>query len=77
MKYYIDYRFIVAGRIQPNDVIEDDERPRFGFYWWFFIPNFNSNGGRFGQDECVYFSLNFLCFSFGLTFYPKLKNNKR
>lgn len=59
--------FVVAGKISPNDSIEDFENPKFGRYWWFWKPCTTWNGGDFNKKECIDFSICWLCFSLGFT----------
>jgi len=70
----ISFSFVKAGRVQPDDIIDEWERPRFGFYWWFWIPYYHSNGGRFRRGECVDMNLKWFCYSVGVIIWnnPKL-----
>ena len=55
-----------SGRVMANDDIDYNfERPRFGFYWWFWLPRIKWNGGKFGRDACVDFNVMWLCFWVG------------
>lgn len=70
MKYKITVSKVIAGRVKPDDYIGEEENPRFGFYWWFWLPKYTSNGGRFRMGECVDVGLIWLCFSVGVIFWP-------
>jgi hypothetical protein len=70
MGYRITAGFGMAGRVSPNDIIEDWESPKFGFYWWFWLPFFKSNGGSLRRRECVDIGVNIFCFWAGVTFWP-------
>jgi len=77
MKYKVTVSTVMAGKIVPNDIIEDWESPKFGRYWWFWSPCFNSNGGKFKRGDCVDFSVQWLCLSLGLTFWPQGERTER
>ena len=67
----INFSFVIAGRVQPDDKIDPDEYPRYGFYWWFWIPELNHNGAKFSNPEqCFGLDLLFLCFSVGFILWP-------
>ena len=73
----INFSFVVAGRIKPYDEIGADENPKFGFYWWFWMPEINTNGAKLlNPDQCYDISLLFLCFSFGFILWP-IKNHHK
>jgi len=75
MKYNVTISKVMAGRVQPDDIIDHDfENPKYGFYWWFWVPRYRSNGGKFTYDQVVDVSIQWLCFSVGLIFWP---NNNR
>lgn len=67
MQRKLHFSWVVAGRVRPSDVIEDFENPRFGFYWWFWLPHVAWNGGKFLKKQTVDFSIMWLCFSVGFT----------
>jgi hypothetical protein len=74
MKYKVTISKVMAGRVRSDDIIDYDfEKPRYGFYWWFWLPRYMSNGGKFRRGECVDASLQWLCFSIGLIFWPQSK----
>ncbi len=63
--------FVVAGR-STNEKFEQWEldsphRPRFGRNWWFWLPSFTTNGGRFKSHQNTDISFRWLCFSMSLT----------
>jgi len=70
MKYRMTISKGIAGRVKSSDNIEDFENPRYGFYWWFWVPDFSSNGGSKKRREVIDISANWLCFWFGLIFWP-------
>lgn len=70
MKYKPTFRVGMAGKVGPNDIIEEWERPRFGRFWWFWVPSFGWNGGRFSRGEIVDTGVKWLCFWFDVTFWP-------
>jgi len=76
MKYKFNVSKVIAGRVRPDDIIEDFENPMYGFYWWFWMPQYQSNGGKFKKGQCVDVSVFWLCFSLGLIFWPQTKVNK-
>lgn len=53
--------------------LQQNTRPRYGRYWWFWIPNLKSNGGKFDFTDCVDINFHFLCFWLSLTFFPNKK----
>lgn len=61
----------IAGRIAKDDIIEDFENSRYGFYWWFWLPVYMSNGGSIKRREVVDISVSFLCFWCGVILWPK------
>jgi hypothetical protein len=70
MGYRVTVSGVRAGRIAPDDTMGDWERPRFGFYWWFWVPALKSNGGKFSRRECVDINFHIFCFSASVTFWP-------
>ena len=59
--------FVMAGKVCPDDVLEESERPCFGRYWWFWLPRFSTNGGTFRRkDWWVTFQAQWLCFGVDL-----------
>lgn len=74
MDYKITFNWGRAGRVRQDDVIEDFEEPRFGFYWWLWLPVFNHNNGIMKNREVVDVSLTWLCFWAGFTLWPRRKN---
>ena len=67
------FSFVAAGSAKGWEFLEEDltayYRPRFGRCWWFWIPEFRSNGGKFKANEVTDMSLLWLCFSASLTVY--------
>ena len=55
--------------------LDAKSRPRFGRYWWFWLPNLFTNGGRFNAGETTDIVLQWLCFSLSLTVYTRRKRN--
>lgn len=71
MRYGATFCNVMAGRIKPSDIIDYTyEKPKFGFYWWFWKPTWKTNGGKFKREEVVDVSVMWLCFSIGLIFWP-------
>ncbi len=71
MDYHATVSKVIAGRVRHDGVIDYSfEQPRFGFYWWFWLPRYQSNGGKFKRQEVVDVSIQWLCFSIGLIFWP-------
>ena len=67
------FSFVIAGSSKNSNFeqweLESNHRPRFGRNWWFWVPYFNNNGGKFRKGLTTDVSLNFLCFSVGVTWY--------
>lgn len=70
MSYKITISRGMAGRVSKSDIIEDFENPKYGFYWWFWKPEYQSNSGKFKRNECVDVDVKWLCFWFGFVFWP-------
>ncbi len=70
MKYKLTIGKGVSGKVLPDDVIEDFERPKFGRYWWFWLPRLKWNKGRFSRGEIVDTGVMWLCFWLDFTFWP-------
>lgn len=70
MGYRVTISKGIAGRVVAADNIEDFEQPKYGFYWWFWLPKFDSNGGSRKRREVVDVSATWLCFWFGFIFWP-------
>ena len=69
-RQYVGYVSVgMAGKVMPNDQIEDWESPKFGRYWWFWTPSFRSNKGKFKLSQNVDYNFHFLCFWLSFTFY--------
>lgn len=63
--------FVVAGK-SANEKFEQWEldsphHPRFGRNWWFWLPSFKTNGGRFKPHQNTDINFRWLCFSLSLT----------
>lgn len=67
--YIAHLSFVRSGRVMDDDTFADEEGPRYGFYWWFWLPKVKYNGGKFSCQHCVDYGINWLCFHVGLTFY--------
>lgn len=67
--------FVMSGSSKGNafeqQELESTHRPRFGRNWWFWVPAITSNSGKFGKDECTNVDIYWLCFSLGLTVFPR------
>lgn len=66
--------FVAAGS-SNGSVFEQWElaskaRPRFGRNWWYWLPDFSTNGGKFKSDECTDINFSWFCFCFSLTVFP-------
>ena len=64
---------LMAGKT-TNEVFEEWElqskhRPRFGRNWWFWMPSFRTNGGRFRCYETTDMAFNWLCLGISFTVY--------
>ena len=44
-------------------------RPRFGRCWWFWLPKFSTNGGRFKPHQNTDWQIHWLCWVVSLTVY--------
>lgn len=60
----------MAGRHGTNYVPLSGETPRFGFYWWCWLPDIVWNEGRFSRGEVVDVNFIWLCFWCSVTFWP-------
>ena len=60
-----------AGRVRPGDEFEEWERPRFGFYWWLWLPQLHWNGGLPWRNDNIDVSLNWLCFWAGFVVWSR------
>ena len=47
------------------------EPPRMGHCWWFWLPRVHGNGGRPWRREVLDFSIQWLCFGWNFTLWPK------
>ena len=67
--------FGVAGRLPKDEDVAYwrclGNNPRFGFYWWRWLPRLGWNGGKLNWDDVVDIYIMWLCFNFGLTLWPK------
>lgn len=70
MKYKLTLSTGMAGRVSPDDNITEDECPRYGFYWWYYIPHISSNGGLISHNKIVNVSFFWLCFWVDFIFWP-------
>ncbi len=66
--------FVRAGKYaelneSKESLIEQGGNPKFGFYWWYWFPSLNYNGGSFFKKQCVDIGLRWLCYSAWLIFY--------
>ena len=73
----IGYEFLwginKSGLMADADSRLDFPNSRHGFYWWFWLPRFHGNGGKFGRDVCIDWTFNFLCYSLNFTFFKGRK----
>jgi hypothetical protein len=60
----------MAGRCSPEEAREQAKYcsppPRFGRFWWFWLPTPQWNGGLPWRDVCTDVTLKFLCFGVNL-----------
>lgn len=73
MSYRISWSIGVADKIPPGETVEFDvygQTPRFGRWWWFWLPMVNHNDGKFSRREVVDWTLCWLCFAVNVTFWP-------
>ena len=73
IKDNIFFGVVIAGKT-TNEVFEQWEleskhRPRFGRYWWFWMPSISNNGGGFRKNKTTDISFRWLCVSVYLTVY--------
>ena len=64
----------MAGRDYDGTPVEalcEGQKPRFGFWWWYWVPTIHKNQGRLIRRECIDVSLHWLCFWVCLTGFPK------
>lgn len=57
------------GSVFEQWELESKSRPRFGRNWWFWLPSYNWNGGKFKNYENTDISILWLCFSVSITVY--------
>ena len=77
MGYRITLSVGKSDRIKLGDTIEElFKESKYGFYWWFWKPRLNYNGGKFKYRECIDIGINWLCFWIGVTFWPLSKSNR-
>ncbi len=72
--YKVSFMGGCAGRVQPGDKNPDGssaEGRNLGFYWWFWLPSFSHNNGRFSKQECVDLSVHWFAFYAHLIFFPE------
>jgi len=75
MRYRLTFSFGGAGKVEPNEVLDkfslcEGQTPRFGFYWWYWLPNWNYNGGRPSRCEVLDFSFHWLRWWGAVTAWP-------
>lgn len=78
-KYRMSFSAGKSGRLSPDEkigteweLIKEEGYTRYGFYWWFWIPSFSRNDGRFSmEDQCVHFDIHLFCFWATLYFWRK------
>jgi hypothetical protein len=67
------FGFTVAGSSKGETFTEEElqskYRPRFGRNWWYWLPTFRSNGGRFRSYENTDINFHWLCFAMWITIY--------
>jgi len=69
-------QLVVAGRICRGFPPPVPRYARFGFYWFFYVPRLCWNGGRFGRNECVDVTLQWLRWSLSFTAYQPTKRGR-
>ena len=68
---------VVAGSSKGNTFeqweLDAKTRPRFGRNWWYWLPSFGWNGGKFKKHENTDISFYWFCFVFNVTLYARQK----
>ena len=57
-----------AGKVVPGST--PTERFSLGYYWWYWLPDAHTNGGRLHRNEVVDCTVYWLCFWMGFTLWP-------
>ena len=52
------------------------DKPRFGYNWFYILPNISWNKGNPLKKQVVDIRFAWLCFCFGFTLYPSWVNKK-
>jgi hypothetical protein len=56
----------MAGKID-NSEGNGVEIPRFGRYWWYWLPHIHHNNGKFWKREVTDINFMFMCYWFAIT----------
>jgi len=75
MKYKVMFSSGGAGKMQEGEVLNEyslcaGQTPRFGYYWWMWIPEFRMNGGSIFRKETVDINFHWLRWWCAVTMFP-------
>lgn len=75
MKYRLTFICGGAGKVEPGEVLDkyslcEGQTPRFGYYWWHWLPTWHYNGGRPSMREVLDFNCAWLRWWCAVTAWP-------
>ena len=73
MKYKVNFSCGKSYRPKKGEVIDNGEKQMFGFCWFFWVPLYVSNGGKFRKNDVVDINICWLFFWVSVTFWPNRK----
>lgn len=73
----VRYQWSISGGMAGHDYdgtpvehLCPGQTPRFGFWWWNWMPRIHQNGGKARHIQVVDVSVTWLCFWVSLTGFP-------
>jgi hypothetical protein len=75
MKYRLTFICGGAGKVEPGEVLDkynlcEGQTPRFGYYWWHWLPTWHYNGGRPSRREVLDLNFGWLRWWCAVTAWP-------
>lgn len=67
-----------AGKVEQGELLDKHnlckgQTPRFGYYWWSWIPSFKYNSGNPLKRHILDFGMHWFCYWVAITAWPKRK----
>ena len=72
----VNFSFKQAGKISPNDPFIECVTPRFGRYWFYWLPHFKWNKGLPWKNEVLDVGFYWLFYTVDMVLWPSCFDKK-